>query len=213
MLKGHVFEEQIFNVDVFAYFVDTFLNGKCGIGNYGSNMEVSYSGSNITVQDGLVCIRGRFIEEDSSTTLSSGTDSAYCKLVIEVDLDKENTEDQLNQVSYKIVKSTSNYSSLTQTDIVKNNAGIYQYELARFKTTTSGITDFQDMRTFIDFNSIYSEIKTEYEAVLEELRTKLTEVEDGSAYLLKSNLKVVTTQNTSEDSQGWSCTIDYPERI
>lgn len=29
MLKGHVYKEQIFDVDVFAYFVDTFLNGKC----------------------------------------------------------------------------------------------------------------------------------------------------------------------------------------
>jgi hypothetical protein len=198
MLKGHVFKEQIFNVEVFAYFIDTFLNGKCGIGNYGNKMEVSYNGSNVTIQDGLACIRGRFIEEDSSTTLEAGTDSAFCSLIIEIDLDKENTEEQLNQASYKIVKSTNSYPALTQTDIVKNNAGIYQHELARFKTSANGITDFRDTRTFIDFNSVYTEIQTEYRAVLEELKAELVAVKDGSAYM--SNSRFVFLESGFEDS-------------
>ncbi len=141
-------------------------------------MEVSYSGNNVTVQDGLACIRGRFAEEDSSTTLVAGTDSAYCKLVIEIDLSKENTEDLLVQASYKIVKSTSGYPTLTQTNIVKNKTGIYPYELARFKTSTSGISDFQDMRTFIDFNSIYSAIEKEYKTILKDLQTELANAEN-----------------------------------
>ena len=92
MLKGYVFKKQIFESQVFAYFIDTFLNGKCGIGkDYGNGMQVNYSGDSITIQDGLACIRGRFIGEDTYTTLSAGTDSAYCRLVIEIDLDKENT--------------------------------------------------------------------------------------------------------------------------
>lgn len=201
MLKGHVFKEQIFGNQIFALFINTFLNGQNGISNnYKNGMQVTYSGSDLTVQSGAVCIQGRFIEEDTSTQISGGTDTSYCKLVIEIDLDKQNTESQLSQVSYKIVKSTSGYPNLTQTNIVKNNSGIYQYELARFKTSSSGITDFQDMRTFLDFESVYNIIKAEFESVLEELEEELAGVEDGSYFVLKSSI-LSGTQEPS-DSQG-----------
>ena len=187
MLKGHVFKEQVFGHQIFALFINTFLNGQNGVSNnYKNGMNMTYNGSNITVQSGAVCIQGRFLEEDTSTDITAGTESAYCKLVIEIDLDKQNTASLLTQATYKIVKSTSSYPNLTQTDIVKNNSGIYQYELARFKTSSSGITDFQDMRTYLDFDSIYSAIKTEYESILQELKEELEDVRDGSAYLLKS---------------------------
>ena len=61
------------------------------------------------------------------------------------------------------------------TNIVKNNAGVYQYELARFKTNANGIIDFQDMRTFLDFNSIYTEIQNH-----------IDDIDDGSLWLLKT---------------------------
>lgn len=189
MLKGHVFKEQVFGNQIFALFINTFLNGQNGVSNnYKNGMQVTYSGSNITVQSGAVCIQGRFLEEDTSTSISAGTDTSYCKLVIEIDLDKQNTEQQLLQATYKIVKSSSSYPNLTQNDIVKNNAGIYQYELARFKTSSSGISEFQDMRTFLDFESVYNTIKTEFESVLEELEQELAGVEDGSAFVLKSSI-------------------------
>lgn len=214
MLKGHVFKKQTFKSEVFAFWIDTLLDKKCGIGNYGNKMNVTYSGRNITIADGLVCIRGRFIEEDTGTTLSVGTDNVYCKLVIEVDLDKENTEIELNQVSYKIVKGTNSYPSLTQNNIVANNSGKYQYELARFRTTVNGITDFADKRTYLDFNCIFTAIKTEYQEVLNELKQKLSDVEDGSAYVLKNNLAeiegVIQVDNKSEDSIGIAEYFDYP---
>ena len=187
MLKGHVFKKQIFGNQIFALFINTFLNGQNGVSNnYKNGMQVTASGSTVTVQSGAVCIQGRFLEEDTSTQVSAGTDTSYCKLVIEVNLNAENTESEFAQGSYKIVKSSSGYPNLTQNDIVKNNEGIYQYELARFRTTANGITDLQDMRTFLDFNSIYSAIQTEYRAKLSELEQELASVEDGSAYLLKS---------------------------
>lgn len=194
MLKGQVFSKQVFNSEIFALFINTFTNGKNGVSNnFLNGMALSYSGSNITVASGAVCIQGRFLKEDTSYTISAGTDNLYCKLVIEIDLDKENTESQFNQANYKIVKSTNNYPSLTQTNIVKNNAGIYQYELARFKTSVNGITDFQDMRTFLDFESIYDAIESEYNSLLQQLQEELNNVEDGSAYFLKA------TQLTNQD--------------
>lgn len=176
MLKGHVFSKQLFENPIFALFINTFLNGKNGISNnYKNGMQVTYSGSTLTVDSGAVCIQGRFLEEDTSTPVATGTNNAYCKLVIEIDLDKQNTESQLNQAAYKVITSASGYPNLTQTNIVKNNAGIYQYELARFKTSASGITDFQDMRTFLDFDTIYDEIEQH-----------IQDIDDGSLWVQKS---------------------------
>ena len=209
MLKGHVFSKQLFGNPIFALFINTFLNGANGVSNnYKNAMALSHSGNNITVQSGAVCIQGRFVEEDTSSTIPVGTDTAFCKLVIEIDLDKQNTESELNQVAYKIIKGVSSYPNLTQTNIVKNNAGIYQYELARFKTTGTGITDFQDMRTFLDISSIFTQIRTSLNTMLSDLNTQfqtlfntsesdlqdliaqiqseLDQVEDESIYLLKS---------------------------
>lgn len=182
MLKGQVFSRQLFENQIFALFIDTFLNGVNGVSdNYKNGMEVTYSGSNVTVDSGAVCIQGRFLEEDTSTTINAGTDTMYCKLVIEIDLDKTNTESSFLQASYKVIKSGSDYPALTQNNIVKNNAGIYQYELARFKTSANGITDFEDKRTFLDFDSIYDEINAHIQAI-----------DDGSAFVFKNQVAVVT---------------------
>lgn len=201
MLKGHVFSKQFFGNPIFALFVNTFLDGNNGVSNnYKNGMQVTYNGSNVTVDTGVVCIQGRFLEEDSSTSIAAGTDSMYCKLVIEIDLDKENTDSSFLQGAYKIVKSASSYPTLTQTNIVKNVSGIYQYELARFRTSSSGITEFQDMRTFLDFDSIYAEIEQ-----------KIQEVEDGSIYILKNNLAYIESNNISSSVSKSNRNISYPD--
>lgn len=187
MLKGHVFKRQIFGNQIFALFIDTFLDGQCGISNkYGEKMQVTYNGDTLYVNSGCACIKGRFLEEDTSTEIVAGTETAFCKLVIEIDLDKENTEETLLQATYKIVKSNTNYPNLTQIDIVSKNSGIYQFELAQFKTTSSGIIDFVDKRIYLDFDSIFKTIKTQYNSLLQELEEELSKVKDGSAYILKS---------------------------
>lgn len=206
MLKGHVFKKQRFGNEIFALFIDTFLNKRCGISeNFKDKMEVTVSGDTVTVSSGCACIRGRFVEEDTSTQLSAGTDNSYCRLVIEIDLSKENTDSELVQASYKLLKGTSAYPSLTQTDIVANNKGVYQYELAQFKTTTNGIVDFVDKRTYLNFEGIYAEIRKEYEEVLKELEQELADVKDGSAYMLKSSF----LNGTEEPTQDLGSDGDY----
>ena len=197
MLKGFVFSKQLFENPIFALFINTFLNGVNGVSNnYLNGMQPTASGSTVTINSGAVCIQGRFLGEDSSTTISAGTNNAYCKLVIEIDLDKTNTEDDFQQGAYKIITSATGYPNLTQTNIVKNVSGIYQYELARFRTSSSGISEFQDMRTFLDFASIYNQITEEYQAVLQQLQDELSSVEDGSAYVLKNNFAIITGSMT-----------------
>ena len=192
MLKGHVFSEQLFENPIFALFINTFLDGKNGVSNnYLESMKITYSGSNVTINSGAACIQGRFVEEDTYTTIAAGTSAAYCKLVIELNLDETNTPSDFKQASYKIVKSTSGYPNLTQNNIVKNNSGIYQYELARFRTTSSGITNFQDKRTFFDFQTIYEEIQEEYEAKLDELQDELDTLKNQYTYMIKDDVMML----------------------
>lgn len=187
MLKGHVFKKQIFGNQIFALFINTFLNGHNGISNdYKNSMKITYNGAMLTVNSGVACVQGRFIEEDTSSNISAGTDTAFCRLVIEINLDKENTVNDFTQAQYKIIKGSTSYPNLTQTEIVKNNSGIYQYELAQFKTSANGISEFIDKRTFLDFDSIYTKIQEEYRTILEELKNELASVEDGSAYMLNT---------------------------
>lgn len=159
MLKGETFNKQLFESEIYSLFNNLLLSGKNGVAqNYKNGMAVSYSGSNVTISSGAVCIQGRILEEDSSTTLNAGTDSLYCKLVIEIDLDKVNTESDFQQGYYKIVTSASGYPTLIQTDIANNNSGVYQYELVRFRTSSNGISDFQDMRTFLESTTEFKKI-------------------------------------------------------
>ena len=176
MLKGQVFKEQIFENQIFAVFINTFLNGKNGIiDGYKNSMAVSAGSNSVTVQSGVICIQGRFLEEDTYTTLPVTTETAYCSLVVEINLDNINTDIDFTQGYYKILKNANNYPVLTQDDIVNTNSGIYQYELARFKTSLNGISDFVDLRSYIDYESLYKEIQT-----------KLNEVEDESYFLPRS---------------------------
>lgn len=193
MLKGQIFSNQLYENQICALFNDTFLDGANGVSNnYKNGMAITYSGSDVTIDSGACVIQGRYLEEDTSTTISAGADNMFCKLVIEIDLDKTNTTTEFNQAYYKIVKSSSAYPTLTQTNIVKNVSGVYQYELARFKTTANGITDFQDMRTFVDFSSIYDIIEQH-----------IQDIDDGALFVLKSgtaSLSGAVTGSASFDS-------------
>ena len=201
MLKGHVFSEQFFGHPIFALFINTFLHGRNGVSNnYKEGMKITSTGSNIHIAPGAICIQGRFLEEDSGKDIVADTDNQYCSLVLEINLDAVNTASSFKQASYKIIKNASNYPSLRQDNIVKNNAGIYQYELARFKTSASGISEFEDRRTFLDFDTIFDYIEQQYNIKLEELEQELARVQDGSAFFLNSRLKIF--ENEPDDTQG-----------
>lgn len=159
MLKGDVFEYQEFENQIFALFIDLFMNKANGVARtYKNGMNLSYSGHTVTIDSGACLVQGRFLEEDSSTTIDAGIETSFCKLVVEIDLDKTNTIETFNQGAYKIVKDNSAYPSLTQQDTVGTNTGKYQYELARFKISDGVVTEFSDRRTFIEDELQYGAI-------------------------------------------------------
>lgn len=170
-LHGHVFNKQLFSSECFALFIDTFLARNSGIVN---GCELSNTADSITIGSGYLCIQGRFLEEQGGTTfeIESATENDfYCKLICEIDLSKENTTSELKQAYYKILKSTNDYPELQQEDITVEDS-IYQFEFAQFKVTENGIEDFLDKRLFLDFPSIYAEIRRSIKQLLESLESK-----------------------------------------
>lgn len=189
MIKGFRFTNQLANAEVDARIHQEFLNKNDGI-FYG--MGLSYTNNSITISEGLCEIAGRPIAVIDSETVNVGTENLYCLLILEIDLSKDSTKDVFNQASFKLLTSSTSYPTVTQQDINMYNGSnnLYQLEFARFKSGTSGITEFKDTRKFLSFSGIYAQIKADCEAVMNEIKQELENVKDGSSYLLKSGGKI-----------------------
>lgn len=185
MIKGFRFTNQLANAEVDARIHQEFLNKNDGI-FYG--MNISKTNNSITIAEGLCEIAGRPVAVIDTETVNVGTNTSYCLLILEIDLSKDSTKDVFEQVSFKILESSSAYPSVTQEDINMYNGenNIYQLEFARFRTGSTGIIEFKDTRKFLSFTGIYAQIKTDCEKVMAEIKQELANVKDGSDYLLKS---------------------------
>lgn len=188
MIKGYVFANQLANNEVDAMVFRKMLDYNDGVMQ---GMELSNTNASITVGEGVMMIAGRPIGVIGSETVAAGTDAAYCLLVCEIDLSQTATIATFEQASFKIIKSTTAYPSVTQEDM-DNGGQLYQVEMARFRQTSSGIADFVDTRPMLDFNSIWSQINTKADALIQTLEEEISSVESGSAYVL------TTTYNTDK---------------
>ena len=182
MLKGHTFNLQTFTSEAFALFIDRFLNENNGIAK---GCGLSNTNNSVTIADGYFVVRGRFLQVISGVTISNISTNGYYSLVCEIDLTKTNTTEALNQAEIKTLYNANAYPTLTQEDITGTGTK-YQYEFARFKVVDGTITDFTDKRTFVEFSSIYDEIQTEAEGVLDDIREALSNIEDESDVMLKT---------------------------
>ena len=185
MIRGYVFPNQLASNEVDSMVFRKMLDNNDGVMN---GMNLSTTATSITVGDGNMMIAGRPVGVVGGETIAVGTDVAFCKLVMEVDLSKTATVSEFSQAALKIIKSTTAYPEVTQNDM-DNGGTIYQVELAQFKTGLNGLSEFTDTRTFLDIKSIYTAITEEYRAVLEELKEELKDVEAGSAYVLRPELE------------------------
>lgn len=182
MLRGHVFKSQTFANEIFAIFIDTFLDGNMGIVK---GCELSNTNNSVTIGEGCFCVKGRFLEILGNETINI-SDNGYYSLICEIDLSKENTKEDFLQGNVKVISGTTTYPTLTQQDL--NNGGtLYQYEFARFRMTDAGITDFTDRRTFLNLESIYSKISNDAATIINQIQENLDNVLDGSIYVLKTD--------------------------
>lgn len=171
MLKGQVFDEQIFESECFAHFINIFLNKKNGI-TKGCNL--TKTNNSVTINSGCFCVQGRFLKVVGSNTVEVTPKAEYCKLICEIDLNKINTETEFKQADIKVLSSTNSYPSLTQQDL-DNGGKIYQFEFAQFQNTLNGIINFKDTRKFLDYDSLFKEIQKTIESI-----------ENGSEFLPKT---------------------------
>ena len=214
MIKGFRFTNQLANAEIDARIHQEFLNKNDGI-FYG--MELSKTTNSITISEGLCEISGRPVAVIDSETITVGTESLYCILVLEIDLSKESTKDIFNQVSFKLLTSSVDYPTVTQQDINKYNGTntIYQLEFARFRSGTNGITDFKDTRKLLSFSGIYAQIKSDCKAVIEQIKQELANVEDGSAYMIKNQFVTlygtIKMPEANSGSLNGSLIFNYPE--
>lgn len=184
-LRGHVFNKQLFTSECFALFIDTFLDKNNGVVK---GCGLSNTTTSITIEDGFFCIKGRFLQEEGGSTFEiepTTQNDIYCRIICEIDLSQENTTAELKQAQYKILESTREYPTLQQEDITIEGS-IYQFEFAQFKITENGIEDFQDKRTFLDFPSIYSEIRRNINAFLSQAKITTEEQIDALVLDLKT---------------------------
>ena len=206
MLRGHVFKFQTFANEAFAHFINTFLQGNMGI-TKGCNL--SHTNNSVTISSGYFCVMGRFLEIIGNETISDISNTGYYQLICEIDLTKTNTNEELNQAVIKLVRNLNGYTNLTKEDLF-NGGSIYQYEFARFKVTEQGITEFSDRRTFLNLESLYSQINNNFnnlfnekdqeaDELLEEISDELANVMDGSTYLLKAGGDMAGNINMSEN--------------
>ena len=180
MLKGHSYDKQIYYSVADRLINNTFLNGSNGIfENEGAGCALSYINNTVTVSNGFFIVQGGLTEVVNSETLSVILDGSYCVLVYELDMSKDNTDTSFTQGQFRVLTGQSSYPALTQQKLTEN-AGIYQYEFARFRALTTGITDFVDNRTFLDYNSIFEYIESQIEMI-----------EDNGLYVTKNEFNPV----------------------
>lgn len=180
MLKGHSYDKQIYYSVADRIINNTFLNGSNGIfENEGAGCALSYTNNNVTVSNGFFIVQGGLTEVVNSETLSVILDGSYCVLVYELDMSKDNTDTSFTQGQFRVLTGQSSYPALTQQKLTEN-AGIYQYEFARFRALATGITDFVDNRTFLDYNSIFEYIERQIELI-----------EDNGLYVTKNEFNPV----------------------
>ena len=189
MIKGHSYDEQIYYSVADRIINNTFLNGANGIfQNEGTGCALSNTNNSVTISNGFFIVQGGLTEIVNSETLSVILDGSYCVLVYELDMSKDNTDTNFTQGQFRILTGQSSYPALTQQKLTEN-AGIYQYEFARFRALSTGITDFVDNRTFLDYNSIFEYIENQIEMI-----------EDNSLYVTKNDFNPVKEKVEELDS-------------
>lgn len=140
-VQGITFSKQAVSSNDDAHIYKILLNGRKG---KTKGCKMTFGTDDIYVSSGYFWAANRLISIPSTETVStpvitSGT--AYCRLVFEIDLNKVNTNAEFNQGYFKVLSSTTDYPSITQSDL-DNGGNVYQLPFAKFIKSVSGISAF-----------------------------------------------------------------------
>lgn len=150
MISGITFDEQTIKSADMANFLRKFGGNQDGITK---GCTITSDSSNMYIAEGYFLIQGRQIRVTGTHTVSFekvASGEEYCRVVLELDMSKTNTEEACNQLSLKTLTSSSGYPTLTQQDLEDNPTGKYQYLLAQYHASASGTDSFVTKATDID---------------------------------------------------------------
>lgn len=199
MIKGYVFEEQLYSSDAHALITRKMVDYHDGIF---TGFEFEKTADTVTYKEGMALVAGRLLGIVGTESISAERKKAFCRLVIEIDLDKTATDTVFEQAYLKIISDTTKFPDLIYEDM-DNGGKICQFELAQFETSIeSGIINFVDKREFMDFHSIWTKIDEQAKTLISQLKAEIEAARDGSLYLLKAttyNILTNTTINANTD--------------
>lgn len=199
MISGITFDQQSIKAEDMAHFMKTFSANANGITR---GCGITSDSNNMYMAEGYLLIQGREIKITGTQTVALNkvtTGEQYCRIVIEIDLSKSNTETVCNQLAIKTLTNSSGYPSLTQQDLEDYPEGKYQFLLAQYHTTASGIDSFTAKAadadaTFMkksDADSMYAK-KTDVES------TFLKKSDASSTYMTESSFSAHFTRSGSD---------------
>lgn len=212
MLKGENYSSQLYENWANRLAFNTMLGGECGVvEDFANEMEVTYSGTTISINTGCAIIKGGILRNTTSSTLSVTLGAnLYYKVIIEIDLSKTNTSEEFNQGYFKLISNSGSYPTLTTQDIVNNtSSGIYQFELAQFTTSTTAISNFTETKKMLSYEALMQEVRDTIDQIAQDNLTASMVAYDNSG----SNMTSTDTQSAIDELKGDIDNIDVEGEI
>ena len=153
MINGITFDEQTITAANMAHFMNVFSGHQNGVTQ---GCEITSDANNLYIAPGYFLIHGRQVQIVGTQTVPlEHVDSGalYCLVVFEIDLTKTNTETSFLQGTIRTLTSASAYPAPTQEDL-DDGGTVYQYPLARYHVTSSGVDNFTDRTGSVDVDWI-----------------------------------------------------------
>ena len=174
-LKKLTFDEALNTAKDDAFFNWYLTNKTNGIfTDLGDKCEATSSNGKITFKDGFVSIYGRRIYIENGTNISVSLDSTKKGYVI-LKVDTIN-----NEASLTLKEGTSsNYPSLTQTNLLESD-GVFEFPMIGYSKTTTSLTLDKSVIKYIETNQ--TKIDTTRNNCLTQVSEAKTELKSESTY-------------------------------
>lgn len=144
MIKGITFDAQQVTAANMGHFMNVFSGKQSGITQ---GCAVTSDSSNLYIAPGYLLLCGRQVQIVGTQTVplqTVATGALYCKVVFQIDLSQSNTESTFLQGTIETLSSASGYPTVQQDDI-DNGGTIYQWPIAQYHVTVSGMDSFRDL--------------------------------------------------------------------
>ena len=170
-LKKLTFDEALNTAKDDAFFNWYLTNKTNGIFNdLGGKCEATSSNGKITFKDGFVSIYGRRIYIENGTNISVSLDSTKKGYVI-LKVDTIN-----NEASLTLKEGTSsNYPSLTQTNLLESD-GVFEFPMVGYSKTTTSLTLDKSVIKYIETNQ--TKIDSNYDTLNKKINSKVEDLEE-----------------------------------